>query len=299
MTIECLDKVGPAMAGGALFHVHTAVLFSVLKAQTHFAVGADGEGGAVFEELLEVDLRFYYRMVDQGQMLSLYGGKMFTKLLQMLAHIKRVLGKDEEARRLEGEVAEVEALVQALSQAALVELQTELREERGTTAATATKKKKLTRKQQKRKAAQRRKAEARAAAAAAVVVAQAMAEGQQQEQEQHEHEHEHEQQQQQQQQEALTAAAAQLHIHQPEPKPEPEPEPEECAICLNDLPLPGEQEEDGDGAVLLACSHSFHAECLGRWKAKCLEKGLRFTCAMCRGAVVVAAARGGEGKTEA
>ena len=35
-----------------------------------------------------------------------------------------------------------------------------------------------------------------------------------------------------------------------------------------------------------------------RWKAMCLEKGLRFTCAMCRGAVMVVRA-GGEGKTEA
>jgi hypothetical protein len=96
--------------------------------------------------------------------------------------------------------------------------------------------------------------------------------------------------------EAVTAAAAQLQIDEPnpepEPKPEPEPEPEECAICLNDLPLPGEEEEGG--AVLLACFHTFHTLCLARWKDKCLEKALPYTCAMCRGAVVVAAAAAGE-----
>ena len=93
---------------------------------------------------------------------------------------------------------------------------------------------------------------------------------------------------------AVTAAAAQLQIEATsataaEQQPEPEPELEECAICLNDLPLPGEE-----GAVLLACTHAFHTLCLDRWKAKCLEKGLPYTCAMCRGTVVVAAAAGGE-----
>ena len=61
---------------------------------------------------------------------------------------------------------------------------------------------------------------------------------------------------------------------------EPEPEPEECAICLTDL-------EEGP-ATRLVCTHTFHAVCLARWKDKCLEKGLQFTCAMCRGVVVVA-----------
>ena len=69
---------------------------------------------------------------------------------------------------------------------------------------------------------------------------------------------------------------------QEEQEPEPVPEPEECAICLGDLSA-----ADEEGGVLLACSHVFHANCLERWKAKCLEKGLRFTCAICRGAVIV------------
>ena len=81
------------------------------------------------------------------------------------------------------------------------------------------------------------------------------------------------------------AVVAQLEIEEPEPEPELEEpeEPDECAFCLNDLPTTVEE----GGAVLLACSHVFHADCLDRWKDKCLEKGLRFTCAMCRGAVVV------------
>ena len=75
----------------------------------------------------------------------------------------------------------------------------------------------------------------------------------------------------------MTAAAEQLQLEQePEPEPDPEPEPEEeeeeleeCAICLNDLPAAGDE-----GGVLLACSHTFHALCLERWKDTCLEKAL-------------------------
>ena len=92
---------------------------------------------------------------------------------------------------------------------------------------------------------------------------------------------------------AVAVAAAQLQIEEaepnpepePEPEPEPGPEPEECALCLNDLPLPGEE-----GAVLLVCTHAFHTGCLERWKDKCPEKGLPLTCAMCRRTVLVAAA---------
>ena len=72
---------------------------------------------------------------------------------------------------------------------------------------------------------------------------------------------------------------------EPEPQPEPQPEePDECAICLNDLPAAG---DDEGGVVLLACSYVFHADCLERWKDKCLEKGIPFTCGMCRAAVVM------------
>ena len=85
--------------------------------------------------------------------------------------------------------------------------------------------------------------------------------------------------------ETAAAAAGQEQEEQEQQQPEPEPEPEECAICLNDLPVAGEA-----GAVLLVCTHAFHADCLGRWKDKCLEKGLPYTCAMCRGTVVVAPA---------
>ena len=78
------------------------------------------------------------------------------------------------------------------------------------------------------------------------------------------------------------------------PEPEQPEEPEECAICLGEL-----APASAPGGMLLQCTHTFHADCLQRWKDKCLEKGLRFTCAMCRGAVVVVVtAGGGEGKSE-
>ena len=77
--------------------------------------------------------------------------------------------------------------------------------------------------------------------------------------------------------EAVTAAAAQIQLEEDEPEPgEPDPEPE---------PLPGEEE---GGAVPLACSHTFHALCLERWKEKSLEKAVPYTCAMCRAVAVVA-----------
>ena len=205
---------------------------------------------------------------------------IFKNVLELIANAKHTLGKEDEARALEGELAEIKALLHALGESALVELQYELQQERAiATSAAQPNKKKLTRKQQKRKAAHRRKAEARAAAA----------EAEQEEDEQEEHDDDAV--------DAVTAATAQLHIDeppQPEPDPEPqqpaEPEPEECTICLNDLPAAG-----AEGAVLLACTHTFHADCLQRWKDKCLEKGLRFTCAMCRGAVVVVSAGAGDG----
>ena len=138
----------------------------------------------------------------------------------------------------------------ARNSVALMELQDELRAEQAAAASSAggaaggdTKtKQKLTCKQQKRKAAQRRKAEARAAAEAAAAGGEA-AEGDETKEAAAV--------------EAVAAATAQLQIEareaEPEPKPEAkaEAEAEECAICLNDLPLPGEE-----GAVLLACLHA-------------------------------------------
>ena len=87
---------------------------------------------------------------------------------------------------------------------------------------------------------------------------------------------------------------------QPVPAPD-EATTDECAICLGDLQFSAAAaagtnnggDDDGDGTVLLACSHALHAGCLERWKAKCLEKGLRFTCPLCRGPVVVVPAAAG------
>jgi predicted RNA-binding Zn-ribbon protein involved in translation (DUF1610 family) len=73
---------------------------------------------------------------------------------------------------------------------------------------------------------------------------------------------------------------------------EEEQEPEECSVCLNDI----EAEEEGEGeegrkAVLLVCTHLFHAECLSLWEKKTEEKSVAFTCPMCRAAIVVATER--------
>ena len=270
-------------------HVQTKVLYGVLSAELAFLEDDPSKAPAEVERLLGWLLRSYEFVVEEGLMASSFGARKYPRLLQLLARAKRALGDEAAARRLQGEVAELEALAEALSRAALVELRAEFQEERaagdgdgdgdggdrggddwgggggGGGAGQRAQRTRLTRKQQKRKAAQRRKAEAQAAAAAAAAAAQAAAEGQQK------HEQEVEQQG---QEEAMAAAAAQLHIH--------EPEPEECAICTDDLPLPGEE-----GATLLVCSHTFHTRCLGRWKDKCLEKGLRFTCPMCRALIMV------------
>ena len=204
------------------------------------------------------------------------GWRHLIVAMRRLVEVKRRLGKEAEAQLMELDLDETEAIMASMSAAALTELQEEMQAEEaagqeGQAEQQGKKKKgKPTRKQQKRKAAQRRRAEAeqeqqQAAAAAAAGGAGAAEEGQDEVG-------------------AVTAAAAQLQIDEPEL----EPEPDECAICLNDLPLPGEE-----GAVLLVCTHVFHTVCLDRWKAKCLEKGLPYTCAMCRGTVVAAAAAAG------
>ena len=238
----------------------------------------ESEAARIAEEFLDkMVYQTYVDTAEQGLIGSTPGGKLLVEPLRLCSDAKRAVGK-EEAVRVEKELAELEAMLQALSDATLAELQTELRQEQA--GAQPNRKKKLTRKQQKRKAAQRRKAEARAAAEAATAAAATETA------------------------EVMAAATAQLCIEEPEPmerEPEPEPEvPEECAICLNDLPVAGdddeEEEDEGNSAVLLACLHTFHAACLARWKDKCLEKGLCFTCAMCRGAVVVVAAAAAEAK---
>lgn len=120
-------------------------------------------------------------------------------------------------------------------------------------------------KEQKRKAAQRRKqAEAEVVGGTTTAVATAAEEGA----------------------DVLEAALEEPGL-EPEPAlepEEPEPELEECAICLSDLPLPGDEE---GSAVPLACSHIFHTLCLERWKGKSLEKTLPYTCTMCTAIVVV------------
>ena len=226
-------------------------------------------------------LKWYDKTMENGTLLTDLQVPTAIKMLRVVVEAQRAQGKEVEARPLGQDLDETEAILAARDGVALMELQEELQAEQTTAALLAggaaggdknKRKQKPTRKQQKRKAAQRRKAEARAAAEAAegdeTKKAGDVA--------------------------AVVAATAQLQIEQSEPEPEPGPEPEaeECAICLNDLPLPGE--EDG-GAVLLACSHTFHTSCLERWKDNCLEKGLQYTCAMCRGAMVIVAGAAGAG----
>lgn len=76
------------------------------------------------------------------------------------------------------------------------------------------------------------------------------------------------------------------HTQQQEPAEKEEEQEEEgleCSVCL------GEIEEGGgeNGRVLLACIHSFHRECLDRWKAKCIEKEYAVTCPYCRAYALV------------
>lgn len=98
--------------------------------------------------------------------------------MRTLAKAWKELGKVDEARALKADMDETEAILKSMSDTALLELQTELQQERAATVASRggaapapTSKTKPTRKQQKRKAAQRRKAEGRAAAVVAAAAA--------------------------------------------------------------------------------------------------------------------------------
>ena len=235
---------------------------------------------------LKLSLGVYEGLLRMG-LLPGHGMNLTVKLLRVGVDILRAIDWDERAALLEADLDETDAIIKCYNETAVDEVMAELRAERAAAAAgsgggasassVAPVKKKPSRKQQKRKAAQRRKAEERAAEAAAAAAA-AVVDGEEEVM-------------------VVAVAVAQVQIDttaaapEIEPAPEPEEEPEEYAMCLNDLPPSG-----ADGGVLLGCSHTFHAECLGRWKAKCLEKGLRFTCPMCRGAVLMVAAGGaGEG----
>jgi hypothetical protein len=89
--------------------------------------------------------------------------RRFKKLmppLRRLVEVERALGKEADARWLELDLDDTEAILRSVVSSALAELL-----EEGVAGAGAAQKK-LTRKQQKRKAAQRRKAEAAADSAA-------------------------------------------------------------------------------------------------------------------------------------
>ena len=269
---------------------HDADVLTVFerKARLLVAVGRVSKAEELLDGMALDGYKKQLELPDAGLGLASTGFRCMILALQRLVEIRRLLGKEEEARALELDLDETEAILASKSVAALNELRDEIQEETGAgmgaerrQQGSKKKKGKLTRKQQKRKAAQRRRAaeaaeqQAEAAAAAGRDAGDDDVDG-------------------------VTAAIVQLQIDDAAPaaeqqdeqddaaeEDEPEPEPEECAICLNDLPLPGEE-----GAVLLVCTHAFHTGCLERCKAKCLEKGLAYTCAMCRGTVVVAAAGG-------
>jgi tetratricopeptide (TPR) repeat protein len=323
------------MWDGTQHIVHTHEMFRCVARTARALVErgqvAEAEGNLTFV------LDAYQNMMGGAGLGSFSLAPAFKQLvIQPLRHLvgtKRQLGKAVEARALEQDLDETEAIWAAMSVAAMQELREELRAEAGgaeggsatsapadAAAAAAAgggvragagagaappKQKKLTRKQQKRRAAQRRRAEERVGAAGAAVVGGDVREGGGEEGEGGGG------------LEEMTAAAAQLSIEEEaavataataveeeedvkvvveaaaaeEEEAEAEAEAEECAICLGDLPAAG-----GDGAVLLACSHAFHTGCLERWKDKCLEKRLPYTCGLCRGRVVVVVQEGKEGK---
>lgn len=61
-----------------------------------------------------------------------------------------------------------------------------------------------------------------------------------------------------------------------------EEEVPECVICLSKLP----DLEYGAG-LKLACSHTYHWECLARWKGHCFMTRQPFVCGVCRRPAVV------------
>ena len=289
---------------------HNAVM-SVCKGGNigHYPISVLARCGRMLQEkgdLQQAGVQLNYIFAMYLRLLEPHGGlaHLDIKFLAMIPPLRRLVevgraygqGREQDAWALEQELDETEAILAALKASALEELRWEIHiareEEQGATAGAERgarkERKKPTRKQQKRKAAQRRKAEARTAAH---VTAGGGAGGgggfDEKEEEQGEEESD--------EVDAVMTAAAGLQLEdaaaveepepgpkpEPEPEPEPKPEPEECAICLNDL-------EEGTAARLV-CTHVFHSGCLERWKDKCLEKGLPYTCAMCRRLVVVAA----------
>jgi hypothetical protein len=263
---------------------------------------AQGRWAQAEAQLDDVPVTCYRNIVQQTGVKHLNSLRMLIPILRRLVVIKRHLGKEAEARALELELDGTEALMEQQSTTALEELRERMRAEREAGGAAGAigappaeqqqqqqpkkGKKKLTRKQQKRKAAQRRKAEKQQAAAGG-----GEKEGEEEEADGAE-------------MEEMAAAAAKLSLEtkgaagateQPEEE-EAEEEPEEegeeeeeadvCAICLDeeDRPVGGKE-----GVTLLACSHAFHTRCLEQWKDYCLEKGIAYTCAMCRQFVTLAA----------
>jgi ferredoxin-like protein FixX len=81
--------------------------------------------------------------------------------------------------------------------------------------------------------------------------------------------------------EKADAPAITAQQNQQKEEEEEEPEVEACPICEWDDD--DDEKEEGAARVALACGHSmFHRLCLQAWSRKCREKGLDFTCPMCR-----------------
>jgi hypothetical protein len=78
-------------------------------------------------------------------------------------------------------------------------------------------------------------------------------------------------------------ATIEQHKQEEEEGEKEEPEVEACPICEWDGDDDDDEDEEGVARVALACGHSvFHRLCLEAWSRKCREKGLDFTCPMCR-----------------
>jgi tetratricopeptide (TPR) repeat protein len=286
---ECMDYHLRAMEAAARSGLSTPDVMACNDRAARLCWDSGDIVGA--EEMLQDPLDWYIGLFEKRE--SCFGWNTgITTLLPMirrLVGVWRRLGKEAEARALELDLDETEAIMKQVNAFPLQQLREEIRAERqqhqgGGTGGAA--KKKLTRKQQKRNAARRRRAaeeqqrqqtatgeagveevtaaasqlhlEGAAAATAAAVAAD----------------------QEKQQQEAQAAVGA-------AEEEEEEEEEEECAICLGGLPAAGAG-AGAEGRVVLACLHYFHAGCLERWKDKCLEKAIAYTCAMCRRPVVAA-----------
>lgn len=81
------------------------------------------------EEVLERPLEFYVAKFDGGAGMFgwVSGAKVLLPIMRLVVEVKRELGKEEEARALELDLDESEAILDSISAAALNEVRDEIR----------------------------------------------------------------------------------------------------------------------------------------------------------------------------